>query len=405
MTDECASPVTSKNPDEAQRVIAHVDMDAFFVAVERRDDPSLVGRQVIVGGTGNRGVVAAASYEARRLGVHSAMPMTRARRLCPNAVYIPASHTKYSAASGQVMALLRTFTPTLQAVSVDEAYLDLTGTERLHGPPFVAATKMRNAVMNELGFSASVGVASNRLMAKVSSVLSKPAGILHILPGMEAAILAPLSIDTLPGVGKVTAARLRGMGMRTIGDIAHLPLSVLEANFKNWGTELYRKARGQGSIEIEIETKQKSVGKETTFSEDQGDPNHLEATLSRLTAQAASRLRRKNMTAKGVTLKIRFEDFDTNTLAARMEPPTAIDRPLFEAARRLLTRALQEKSKGRKVRLIGVYLGGLASANQQPELFVEESERDTRLTETVDRLRDRFGEGSLVSGKSMEGKI
>lgn len=402
--DESASPHALV---EARRVIAHVDMDAFFVAVERRDDPSLAGKPVIVGGTvSSRGVVAAASYEARRHGVHSAMPMTRARRLCPGAVYIPASHTKYSAASGQVMALLRTFTPALQAVSVDEAYLDLTGTERLHGPPFAAAAKMRNAVMDELGFSASIGVASNRLMAKVSSELSKPAGILQVLPGREAAILAPLAIDALPGVGKVTAARLRGMGMRTIGDIARLPLAVLEANFKSWGTELYRKARGEGSAELVLESAPKSIGKETTFSEDQGDPNHLEATLSRLTAQAAGRLRRKKMTAKGVTLKIRFEDFDTNTLAARLEPPTAVDRPLFEAARGLLGRALHEKSKGRKVRLLGVYLGGLAPASHQPQLIVEEeSERDARLTETVDLLRDRFGEGALVSGKSMEGKI
>jgi DNA polymerase-4 len=333
------------------------------------------------------------------------MPMTRARRLCPDAVYIPASHTKYSAASKQVMTLLQTFTPALQAVSVDEAYLDLTGTERLHGPPFAAAAKMRNAVMDELGFSASVGVASNRLMAKVASELSKPAGILHVLPGREAAILAPLAIDTLPGVGKVTAARLRGMGMRTVGDIARLPLAVLEANFKSWGTELYRKARGEGSAELVLESAPKSIGKETTFSDDQGDPDYLEATLSRLAAQAASRLRRKKMTARGITLKIRFEDFDTNTLATRLEPPSAVDRPIFEAARGLLERALREKSKGRKVRLLGVYLGGLAPADHQLLLITEEeSERDTRLTETVDRLRERFGEGSLVSGKSMEGK-
>jgi DNA polymerase-4 len=400
--DESASPST---PDRARRVIAHVDMDAFFVAVERRDDPSLARKPIIVGGTvSSRGVVAAASYEARRHGVHSAMPMTRARRLCPDAVYIPASHTKYSAASRQVMNLLRTFTPALQAASVDEAYLDLTGTERLHGPPFAAAAKIRNAVMDELGFSASVGVASNRLMAKVSSELSKPAGILHILPGLESAILAPLAIDALPGVGKVTAARLRGMGIRTIGDITRLPLTVLEANFKSWGTELYRKARGEGSTEILLQSAPKSIGKETTFSEDQRDPNHLEATLSRLTAEAAGRLRRKKMTAKGVTLKIRFEDFDTKTLATRLEPPTAIDRLLFEAVRGLLVRALQEKSKGRKVRLLGVYLGGLTPVSQQVQLFVEEeSERDTRLIETVDRLRDRFGEGSLVSGKSIEG--
>ncbi len=389
----------------APRVIAHVDMDAFFVAVERRDDPSLEGKPVIVGGsTGSRGVVAAASYEARRFGVHSAMPMVRARRLCPQAEYIPASHSKYSAASKQVMDLLQTFSPALQAVSVDEAYLDLTGTGRHHGSPYAAAQGIRRAVAAELGFSASIGVASNRLMAKVASKLAKPAGILHIYPGREAAILAPLAAGVLPGVGKVTAACLRGMGIRTVGDIARLPLSILEANFKSAGADLYRKARGEGDSEIIAESRAKSVGKETTFGEDQWDPARLAATLSRLAEEAAARLRRKGMEARGVTLKIRFEDFGTHTLAAQLDPPTAIDRPIFEAARALLEKALAEKSGGRKVRLLGVYLGGLAPADLQPRLIEEEGrERDARLTETMDALRERFGKGALISGRSMGG--
>ncbi len=379
-------------------------MDAFFVAVELRDDPSLSGKAVIVGGsTGNRGVVSAASYEARAFGVHSAMPMVQARRLCPGAVYIPASHSKYSAASKQVMALLRTFSPALEAVSVDEAYLDLTGTERLHGPPYAAAAKIRKTVEAELGFSASIGIASNRLMAKVASELSKPAGILHILPGREAIILAPLGIEALPGVGKVTAARLRGMGIRTVGDIVRLPLSVLEANFKSGGAELYRKARGEHSADLVLDSQPKSVGKETTFGEDQGDPGYLEAVLSRLTGEAAARLRRKEMEARGVTLKIRFDDFETNTLAAQLDPPAAIDRPIFEAARRLLGRALDQKSRGRKVRLLGVYLGGLVQPDRQPRLIDEDSLRkEIRLAETVDSLRDRYGADALVSGRSME---
>ncbi|HBK79023.1 MAG TPA: DNA polymerase IV [Nitrospinae bacterium] len=388
----------------ASRVIAHVDMDAFFVAVERRDNPALAGKPVIVGGSvGNRGVVSAASYEARRFGVHSAMPMIQARRLCPGAVYIPASHSKYAAASRQVMGLLRTFSPALQVMSVDEAYLDLTGTERLHGLAFAAAVQIRAAIMDELEFSASVGIASNRLMAKVASELSKPAGILHIYPGQEAAILAPLSPGALPGVGMVTAARLRGMGIRTIGDIARLPLSVLEANFKSWGTELYRKARGEYGSDLVLDSAPKSVGKETTFGEDEGDPNRLEAVLSRLAGEAASRLRRKKLEARSVTLKIRFEDFATNTLAAPLNPATAIARPIFEAARGLLRRALDEKSGGRKIRLVGVYLGGLESPGIQPRLIDEESRRrEVRLTETVDSLRERFGEDALVSGTSLE---
>jgi DNA polymerase-4 len=301
------------------------------------------------------------------------------------------------------MALLRTFSPALEAVSVDEAYLDLTGTERLHGPPYAAAAKIRKTVETELGFSASVGVASNRLMAKVASELSKPAGILHILPGREATILAPLRIEALPGVGKVTAARLRGMGIHTVGDIARLPLPVLEANFKSGGAELYRKARGEHSAELVLDSQPKSVGKETTFGEDQGDPGYLEAVLARLSGEAAARLRRKEMEARGVTLKIRFEDFETNTLAAQLDPPAAIDRPIFEAARGLLGRALDQKSRGRKVRLLGVYLGGLVPPDRQPRLIEEDSRRrEIRLAETVDSLRDRYGADALVSGRAME---
>ncbi len=385
------------------RVIAHVDMDAFFVAVERRDDPSLEGKPVIVGGTtGSRGVVSAASYEARKFGVHSAMPMVRARRLCPQAEYIPASHSKYSEASLRVMSLLRTFSPALQATSVDEAYLDLTGTERLHGPPFAAAAHIRKSMTNELSFSASVGIASNRLMAKVASELAKPAGILHIYPGREAIILAPLSINALPGVGKVTAARFRGMGVNTIGELARLPLSLLEANFKSWGAELYRKARGEYSAELVLESQPKSIGKETTFGEDQKDPATLDAVLSRLAEEAAARLRRKKMAAKGVTLKIRFEDFETYTRAAQLDIPTAVDRPIVEAARILLIRAIREKSRGRKVRLLGIYLTGLAPPDNQPKLFEDEGrQRDTRIVETMDAVRERFGEGALVSGRAM----
>ncbi|MEE9240501.1 MAG: DNA polymerase IV [bacterium] len=402
MPDE-PGELSAFHEDSLSRVIAHVDMDAFFVAVERRDDPSLEGKPVIVGGsTGNRGVVAAASYEAREFGVHSAMPMVQARRLCPHAEYIPAGHSKYSEASKRLMNLLRSFSPALQVMSVDEAYLDLTGTERLHGPPFTAAVRIRKSMTEKLGFSASIGIASNRLMAKVASELAKPAGILHIYPGQEATILAPLSISALPGVGKVTAARLRGLGVHTIGDLARLPLSALEANFKSWGTELYRKARGMHDSELILESQPKSIGKETTFGEDQEDALHLDAVLSRLAEQAAARLRRKNMEARGITLKIRFEDFETYTRATQLDFSTAIDRPIIEAARILLKRAIKENALGRKVRLLGIYLTGLVPPDIQPRLFEDEGRlRETRLVETMDAVRERFGEGALVSGRAL----
>jgi DNA polymerase-4 len=330
------------------------------------------------------------------------MPMIQARRRCPHAEYVPANHSKYSKASKQVMALLRTFSPALQMMSVDEAFLDLTGTERLHGPPFSAATRIRQSMTEVLGFSASIGIASNRLMAKIASELAKPAGILHIYPGQEATILAPLSISALPGVGKVTSARLRGLGAQTIGDIARLPLSVLEANFKSLGVELYKKARGRYSSDLVLETQPKSIGKETTFGEDQDDPIRLEAVLCQLAEQATVRLRRRKMEARGVTLKIRFEDFATYTCAAQMDSSTALEQPIIDLARFLLKRALQEKSQGRKIRLLGVYLTSLAPKEDYLDLFEDdENQRRSRLAETVDALRTRFGEDALVSGRTI----
>lgn len=388
----------------APRVIAHVDMDAFFVAVERRDNSTLTGKPVIVGGSlKNRGVVSAASYEAREFGVHSSMPMIQARRLCPGAVYISANHSKYAAASKQVIAFLRTISPALEVMSIDEAYLDLTGTERLHGPAFAAAVKVRDAIMDKFELSASVGIASNRLMSKVASQLSKPCGILHIYPGQEAAILAPLSPEALPGVGKVTSSHLRRMGIQTIYDITRLPLSVLKANFKSWGTELFHKARGECDSELVLDSTPKSIGKEVTFGEDESDPAHLELALYRLAEETTSRLRRKKMETRSITLKIRFEDFTTNTLAAPLNPATAIARPISKAAQELLRRALNEKSAGRKVRLLGVYLRRLEPLGIQPYLIDEVPRlRDTKLTEILDSLQERFGEDTLFSGTSLK---
>jgi len=378
-------------------------MDAFFVAVERMEDPSLLGKPVIVGGsTGQRGVVAAASYEARKFGVRSAMPMAQARRLCPGAVYLQADHAKYVAASERVMEVLGSFSPVLEIVSVDEAYLDLTGTERLLGPPFAAAGRIRAALLDETACSASIGLASNRLMSKVASELAKPAGILHILPGQEARILAPLPVEALPGVGKMTGARLRGMGVRTVGDLARMPLDLLEAHFKSWGADLHRKARGEDDAALEPESRPKSLGRETTFAEDIGDRAHLEATLVRLAEQAAARARRQGLSARGVTLKIRYADFTTYTRAAPLDPPSTLDKEIIEAALRLLERALNDLARGRRVRLLGVYLTGLGASGLQPSLLPEEGRlREARLVESIDAVRARFGYGSLLTRRAI----
>ena len=391
-------------PPPQDRLIAHVDMDAFFVSVERMDRPDLENQPVIVGGsTGRRGVVSAASYEARAFGVHSAMPMTRARELCPHAVYIEANHKKYGEASRRVMKILGDFTPAVQAVSVDEAYLDLSGTERLHGPPLQTAARIREAVLRETSCSASIGLASSRLVSKIASGLSKPAGILRVYPGGEAAFLRPLKVSKIPGVGKVMVEKLNRLGIWTIGDLCNQSLPFLEAQFKNLGPELYRKARGLDDSELELESRPKSIGKETTFTEDTAEPAKLEAILTGLAEEASARVRRKGLSARQVTLKIRFSDFTTLTRSFTLEKPTHLDKEIIEPALELLRRTCAKEGRNRKFRLLGVYLSGLDEVREQPLLFEDTGRvKEERLVESLDRIRDRFGHEAVYSRKSVE---
>ena len=386
------------------RLIAHVDMDAFFVSVERMDRPDLENQPVIVGGsTGRRGVVSAASYEARAFGVHSAMPMARARELCPQAVYIQANHKKYGAASRQVMKVLGDFTPAVQAVSVDEAYLDLSGTERLHGPPLLTAARIREAVLRETSCSASIGLASSRLVSKIASGLSKPAGILRVYPGGEEAFLRPLKVSKIPGVGKVMVQKLNRLGITTIGDLGNQSLPFLEAQFKNLGPELYRKARGLDDSELELDSQPKSIGKETTFAEDTADRAKLEAILTGLAEEASARVRRKGLCARHITLKIRFSDFTTLTRSFTLEKPTHLDKEIIEPALDLLRRTCAKEGRNRKFRLLGVYLSGLDESRAQPLLFEDrDREKEERLVESLDEIRERFGHEAVFSRKSVE---
>ncbi len=386
------------------RLIAHVDMDAFFVSVERMGDPSLENQPVIVGGSvGARGVVSAASYEARAFGVHSAMPMARARSLCPHAVYIQANHSKYRDASKRVMGILKDFTPALQAVSVDEAYLDLSGTERLHGPPLETAARIRERVRRETRCSASIGMASSRLVSKIASALSKPAGILHVYPGGEEAFLRPLAVSSVPGVGKVMAAKLKRLGIRTIGDLARQSPSFLEAQFQNLGPDLYRKARGQDDSELVLESRPKSIGKETTFPEDVSKRSRLEAALAELAEQASARVRGRGLCARQITLKIRFPDFTTLTRSRTLEKPTRLDKEIIEPALGLLRHTCANEAKNRKVRLLGIYLSGLDTPRAQPLLIDDQDrEKEERLVRSLDQIRERFGHGAVFVRKGVE---
>ena len=385
--------------------ILHVDMDAFFVSVEELYDPSLRGKPVIVGGRPNqRGVVAAASYAARRFGVHSAMPLTRAARLCPQAIFLPGRRERYSAASRQIKKIFQKFSPHVEMVSVDEAYLNLTGSERLFGSPLRAAHLLHEEVARDARLPCSIGVSCTRLVSKIASEQAKPNGVLWVIPGTEAAFLAPLPVEKIPGVGKVTEKNLRGMGIRTIGDMeqwrAQQPLAELESMSRQYGfpvvpTSGGELASGEASEvdDWEAESQAKSIGHEETFGEDLADPVLLEATLADLSQRVAARLREHGLYARTITLKLRYSSFQTITRAQTLAEPTNLDDGILGAARRLFR---QNWNKLRKVRLLGVQANGLSDrAGQANLLTASANQKWDRALAAADRLRNRFGFDSV----------
>src|ERR1700724_2912557 len=294
--------------------ILHVDMDAFFVSVELLERPELRGKPVIVGGQPNqRGVVTAASYEARKFGVHSAMPLRTAGRLCPHAVYLESHHAKYSEWSDRVATILAKFSPIVEMVSIDEAYLDLAGTERLHGPPLAATDRLLRMITATTGLPCSGGLAATRLVAKVASEQAKPRGLVWVVPGSEARFLAPLPVRKIPGIGEVTERALRALGLESVGQLADVSQEKLEKIFGQWGTALYRKARGGDSYEFVIDAEPKSISHNHTFGDDTNDTEALVATLSHLSQKACKRLREAGLAARTLTLTIRYTGFDTYT--------------------------------------------------------------------------------------------
>jgi len=380
--------------------ILHVDMDAFFVSVELLERPELRGKPVIVGGQPNqRGVVTAASYEARKFGVHSAMPLRTAGRLCPHAVYLDGHHAKYSEWSDRVAAILAKFSPIVEMVSIDEAYLDLSGTERLHGPPLAATDKLLRAITRTTGLPCSGGLATTRLVAKVASDQAKPRGLLWVAPGSEARFLAPLSVRKIPGIGEVTERALRALSIETVEQLAAQPLEKLEKVFGQWGTALYRKARGGDSYEFIIDAEPKSISHNHTFGEDTEDTVALTAMLSHLSQKACKRLREAGLATRTLTLTIRYAGFDTYTRAKTLGEPTQLDADIFAAFQNLFR---QHRDHRRKIRLLGVSLSGLAhGADQLDLLSAERRAKLEKLTRATDLLRDRFGFGSVQFGGSL----
>ncbi len=387
----------------------HVDMDAFFVSVEELFDPSLRGKPVVVGGQRDqRGVVSAASYAARKFGVHSAMPLRTAARLCPQAIFVDGHPDRYRECSRKVFAVLTSFSPLVEMASIDEAYVDVTGAERLHGPPLAAAHMLHARIKRETQLNCSIGVATSRLVAKISSDQAKPNGVLWVMPGQEARYLAPLDVRKVPGVGKATEKALHVCGIRKVGDLAALDEAFLQERFGQWGMALAGKARGLDAGgwfrgEVGDDAGPKSISHEHTFNEDTNDDAQLEATLARLSEMVARRLREQRLHARTVQLKLRYSDFSTITRAHSLDHGTQLDTEIFEQARALFR---FNKKPGAAIRLLGVNASGLEDGEGQLNLLEgERSARWRKALAAVDRLRDKFGDDSVSLAAGMEGRF
>jgi DNA polymerase-4 len=390
------------------RTIFHLDMDAFFVSVEELYDPSLKGKPVVVGGRPNaRGVVSAASYAARKFGVHSAMPLRTAYRLCPQAIFVDGHPDRYRNFSRQVREVLHSFTPLVEMASIDEAYLDMTGTERLHGPPLEAAHRLHEAIKERTSLNNSIGAATSRLVAKICSDQAKPNGVLWIVPGMEARFLAPLDVRKIPGVGAKTEEGLHALGIRKIGDLARLDEEFLEERFGKWGLALAGKARGKDAggwfdSPVGADEDPKSAGHEHTFDPDTADRGKVEASLAHLAEKVGRRLREGGWFARTIQIKLRYSDFTTLTRARTLDHATCIDTELFAEARALF----RKHWTGRPVRLIGIQSSHLEANEGQMDLLAQgERDRWGRAMEAADKLRDRYGENSVSLGSSLTGRF
>lgn len=382
------------------RWVLHVDMDAFFASVEQVLNPALRGKPVIVAGpVEERGVVSAASYEARRYGVRSAMPTAQAKRLCPDGVFIAPSHHAYSDYSARVLAILQRYTPLVEPTSVDEAYLDVTGCEKLYGDPVSLARRIKDAVRREVGLTCSVGVAPNRLLAKMASGLEKPDGLTVIRTGDVPAKLWPKPVGHLHGIGPSTRTRLRALGVATIGDLARYPVDLLIREFGTGGRHLHEAANGLDDTPVRPVGRYeeaKSVSHETTFARDIEDRAEMERTLLELSDQVARRLRRYGYRGRTVTVKVRKADFTTVTRSTTLSWATDLAEEIYAAARQVLDAYWKPSVK---VRLLGVGVSHLEAGERGAALFDAPSDKLRRASKAVDGIKARFGEGSVTRAR------
>jgi DNA polymerase IV len=383
-------------PDDTGCHVLHVDMDAFYASVEVRDRPELAGKPVVVGGDGNRGVVLSATYEARAYGVRSAMPVIRARRLCPKAIFVPPRHRVYGAVSREVMAIFGSITPVVEPLALDEAFLDISGAVRLLGTPAVIGTRIRAVVAGELGITCSVGVAPSKFVAKIASVRCKPDGLLVVPRADVVEFLHELPVSALWGVGERTGEVLARLGLRTVADIAHTPLTALQRELGvAQGTHLAALAWGRDERRVTPHTPDKSVGAEETFETDVADPERIRRELLRLSGRTANGLRSGGHVARTISIKIRLASFKTMTRSRTLAHPTDVAREIYATACSLYAAAGLDP--GARLRLVGVRASGLrpaAGATMQPML--EDRPAGWREAEhAVDLIARRFGPGSV----------
>ncbi len=384
----------------SMRTIFHIDLDAFFVTVEQVLNPALRGKAVIVGGRPEgRGVVAAASYEARQYGVHSAMPLARAKRLCPRAVFLTGNYHKYVEFSLRFMQILGDYTPSLQPGGLDEAYLDVTGCENF-GSWRSLAMKIKQRTTEDTGLVASIGIAPCRVVAKVASDYGKPDGLIEVLPGEERVFLAALPVRRLPGIGEKTAKVLKTMGIETIGQLADIPDASFRSRFGEGIAWLQRHARGRDDSPVEAYGEAKSISRETTFEKDSMDMAFLKANLRYFAEKLGAELREGGKNARTVTLKIRYSDFETVNRSSTAKESTNLDDTIFQSAVRLLEKTLGNRFK--PVRLIGLEVSHFTGGETQLSFFDAESKRLEQLDRAIDRVRDRYGFDAIQTGYTLE---
>jgi len=377
-----------------ERAILHVDMDAFFASVEQLDDPSLRGKPVLVGGPSKRGVVLAASYEARPSGARSAMPMAQALRRCPNALVVPPRHERYAEVSASVFAIFARYTPLVEGLSVDEAFLDVTASQSLFGDGEAIAHAIKRDVCEEIGITASAGVAPSKFVAKIASDLEKPDGLVVVRAADVVSFLAPLPIERMWGVGPKTAPRLRALGMSTLGDLARTDVATLERLLGVWGPEASRLARGEDARDVDPDRAAKSVGAEETFEEDIADAPAIARTLLAHASRVAQRLYEARLAGRVVVVKLKTTDFVVHTRRAKLPEPVADTEAIYDAARTLLGRF--DPSLG-PVRLTGVSVSELVDVNAPASLFVDDRrERQKKLEGVTRDIAERYGKGHLM---------